>query len=75
MTFEGIDQTHPGTKTRSLVLGFVRDGLGFVISARCASSNFEARRNLFQKMLKSFMLTAPPASRNSPTGRDNPRIA
>ncbi len=75
MTFEGMDQTHPGTKTRSLVLGFVRDGLGFVISARTNASNFEARRNLLQTMLKSFMLTARPANGSSPYGRDNPRIA
>jgi len=75
MMFEGLDQSHPGTKTRSLVMAFVRDGLGYVISARAASSNFEARRSVLQTMLKTFTLTAPKVNQTIPSGRDNPGIA
>lgn len=55
--FSGGDNTHPGTRTTSLVLAFVREGRGYVISARTQASQFAARRPLLEKLVRSFTLT------------------
>jgi hypothetical protein len=59
--FTGIDQTHPGTHTQSMILAFVRDGRAYVISARTQADRFEARRALLERMVKSFSIMKRPA--------------
>jgi len=52
--FTGIDQTHPGTRTQSLVLAFVRDGQAYVVSARTLAARFNARRPILERLVRSF---------------------
>jgi hypothetical protein len=52
--FTGMDQTHPGTRTESLVLTFVRNGRAYVVSARTKSTNFASRRKIMEAMVRSF---------------------
>jgi hypothetical protein len=56
MTFTGMDLTHPGTKTASVVLAFVRAGKAYVISARTDAAHFKARQALLENMVKSFRI-------------------
>ncbi|HLV79854.1 MAG TPA: hypothetical protein VKT32_06205 [Chthonomonadaceae bacterium] len=58
--FTGLDQTHPGTRTQSMILAFVRDGHAYVISARTQADRFAARRALLERMVKSFSVTKRP---------------
>jgi hypothetical protein len=57
--FTGMDQSHPGTKTESLMLAFVKEGRAYVLSARTAASQFPARRPVLEKLVRSFTFTAP----------------
>jgi hypothetical protein len=52
--FTGMDQSHPGTRTESIVLIFVRNGRGYVVSARTKATNFAARRKIMEAMVRSF---------------------
>jgi hypothetical protein len=52
--FKGIDNAHPGKRSKSLVLACVKDGIAYVLSARTLEQNFVGRVRLFEKMLKSF---------------------
>ncbi len=54
ITFTGIDLSHPGTQTASVVLLFVRNGRAYVISARSGATHFNGRRPILEKMLRSF---------------------
>lgn len=65
-TFSGADNSHPGTRTQSIILVFIRGGLGYVVSARTAAARFPARRALLQNIVKSFMFTAPRAVSSAP---------
>jgi len=58
--FSGIDNAHPGTRTQSIILAFVRDGRAYVISARTQAEHFAARRALLERMVKSFAVTKRP---------------
>lgn len=62
VVFSGIDHTHPGTRTQSIVLTFVRDGRAYVVSARTAAAQFAARQPLLEKMVRSFALNATSAA-------------
>jgi hypothetical protein len=65
-TFTGKDHSHPGTRTQSLVLAFVRDGHAYVISARTAADHYGTRETLLRKMVTSFTFTAKsPSFRNA----------
>ena len=57
MTFTGMDLSHPGTKTTSVVLAFVRNGRSYVLSARTGSTHFNGRRPILEKVLRSFEFT------------------
>ena len=63
-TFTGIDQSHPGTRTQSMLLAFVKNGRAYVLSARTAANQFKARQPLLEKMIKSFTLRTSTASSN-----------
>jgi len=39
-SFVGLDTTHPGVKTHTLLMVMVRNGKGYVISARTAEEHF-----------------------------------
>lgn len=52
--FTGMDMSHPGTKTSSVVLFFVRNDKAYVVSARTDAARFGSRRPILEKMLKSF---------------------
>jgi hypothetical protein len=60
MTFVGDDMTHPGARTKSVVIALIRGGKGYVISVRSGASRFEARKVLLNAMLESFV--PPPNS-------------
>jgi hypothetical protein len=61
--FTGMDQSHPGTKTESILLAFVKDGRAYVVSGRTAASRFALRRPLLEKLVRSFTFTPATASR------------
>ncbi len=54
LTFTGIDLSHPGTQTASVVLVFVRNGRSYVVSARSAAAHFNGRRPILEKLVRSF---------------------
>ena len=58
-TFSGTDDSHPGTRTQSIVLTFVKGNLGYVVSARTQAAKYPVRQSLLQAMVKSFMFTPP----------------
>ncbi len=53
-TFTGLDMSHPGTQTSSVVVLFVRNGKAYVISARSNATHFNGRRPILEKMALSF---------------------
>ena len=61
LIFTGVDQTHPGTKTQSLVLAFVRDGQAYVVSARTTAAHYNARRPILERLVKSFTVASKSA--------------
>jgi hypothetical protein len=61
-TFSAIDLTHPGTRTQSIVLAFVRDGQAYVVSARTVATRYNARRPILERLIKSFTVASKSAS-------------
>jgi hypothetical protein len=55
-TFTGMDNSHPGTRTQTLILAFVKDGRGYIVSARTNAVRFDFRRAALEKMVRSFSL-------------------
>jgi hypothetical protein len=62
-TFTGMDISHPGTKTQSMLLAFVKNGRAYVVSARTSASQFRLRQPLLDKMVHSFTFTSTTASK------------
>ncbi len=62
VNFTGFDPAHPGTKTQSLVLAFVRDGHAYIISARTLAAKFKDRQPLLESLMWSFTLPKRPAA-------------
>jgi hypothetical protein len=60
--YVGKPTSHPGTKTQTICMAFVQDGRAYVVSARTFAKDFEARRPLLERMVRSF---APPASKSA----------
>ena len=58
LIFSGLDDTHPGLRTTSVVLTVIRDGRAYVISARTSASSFKARQEILEKMVKSFAFSS-----------------
>jgi hypothetical protein len=53
-TLTGMDRSHPGTRTQSIVLAFVRDRHAYVVSARTSVSSFKARGAILERLVKSI---------------------
>jgi hypothetical protein len=53
-TFDGVDRSLPDMPTKSMVLAFVRDGVGYVISGRARASRFDQWGKLLHSLVRSF---------------------
>ncbi|HEV2473185.1 MAG TPA: hypothetical protein VGS41_11000, partial [Chthonomonadales bacterium] len=60
-SFSGMDTTHPGTRTQSLVMALIRDGKAYVVSARTNAEYFDARRPALEKMVRSLQFLHKPS--------------
>ena len=56
-TFTGMDNSHPGVKTQTVLIAFVKDGKGYVVSARTAAARFPARQKVLETLVKSFLFS------------------
>lgn len=63
----GKDHTHSGARTHSVILVFVREGLGYVVSARTAAARYSARQPLLRNLVRSFAFLPGPAARRQAT--------
>ena len=61
--FTGADTSHDGLKTQSVVLAFVKDGHGYVVSARTRASQFKARQALLEKLVCSIAFSTRSVSK------------
>ena len=52
--FLGNDNTHPGLRTATIVMTFIRDGSAYVVSARTVAQRFDTRKAILEKMVNSF---------------------
>lgn len=59
LRFTGMDNTHPGTKTQTVLLAFVKGMRGYVISARTDAAKFPLRQKALETMVKTFCFTPP----------------
>lgn len=66
LTFTGLDDSHPGTRTTSIVLMVVHDGRAYVISARTSAENFKSRQAILEKMVRSFNFVSGKAENTQP---------
>jgi hypothetical protein len=55
--FSAMDISHPGTRTQSLVLAFVKDSRAYVLSARTAANKYKLRRPVLEALIRSFDFT------------------
>jgi hypothetical protein len=53
-TFRGIDQSHPQTRTETVILALVRNGRAYVISARTYANRFQDRQALMEGLVRSL---------------------
>lgn len=60
LCFTGEDNAHPGTRIQSVVLAFVKSGLGYIVSARTGAREFPARASVINYMVRSFSFSLPP---------------
>lgn len=56
VTFQGVDHALPDVPTRSLVLSFVKDGKGYVISGRAQAGEFSQWEKTLRCLIRSFTL-------------------
>lgn len=61
--FTGMDLAHPGTRTESVLLAFVKNGRAYVVSARTAARQFRLRQPMLEKIVHSFTFTNTTASK------------
>jgi hypothetical protein len=54
--FTGMDLTHPGTRTESVILTFVQDGRAYVVSGRTKASQYRAHGPILERLVRSFTL-------------------
>lgn len=55
--FTGLDQTHPGTRTQSIILALVKDGNAYVVSGRTAANRYKLQQPALEKMVRSLGFT------------------
>jgi hypothetical protein len=71
MTFKGMDQALPGIPTRSMVLTLVRDGRGYVVSARTRESDYPAKEKFLRCLVRSLAFAkSPPRKPPAPAKKD-----
>jgi hypothetical protein len=58
-TFDGIDHALPDIPTKSIVMTFVRNGTGYVISGRARASRFDQWAKLLHSLVRSFAIDPP----------------
>jgi len=76
LTFKGIDRAEPDIATRSLVMALVRDGKGYVISARARAGEFDKWERLLRCLVRSFAFTPKAHSApNTPSGQEETKKA
>ena len=63
-TFDGLDRSLPDTPTKSMVLAFVHDGVGYVISGRARASRFDQWQQLLHSLVRSFCVEAAPQAKH-----------
>ena len=56
-TFTGLDNSHPGVKTQTVLMAFVKDGKGYIVSARTAAARFVARQKVLETLVRSFLFS------------------
>ncbi len=66
--FVGLDHSHPGKKTHTMMLIFIQDDRGYLVSARTEEAKFEGRRLFLEKMVRSLVpvLVQPKTPEASP---------
>lgn len=62
-TFRGLDQTHPNTRTQSIILVYTHRGKAYVVSARTLAGQFAERQPLLDGLVRSLTFTSKTASR------------
>jgi hypothetical protein len=62
-TFRGIDQSHPNTKTTSIILVCTHRGRAYVISARTQATRFPERQPLLDGLVRSLTFSGGTAQR------------
>lgn len=60
LNFKGVDPSLPNVPTRSMVMTFVKDGKGYVISGRMKADQFKEREKLIRCLMRSFSFTPVP---------------
>ena len=62
MQFKGVDNTHPNTRTQSIVLVQIHHGKAYIISARTYSEKFADRWPLLDGLVRSLTFPGRAAS-------------
>jgi hypothetical protein len=62
-TFRGMDQTHPNTRTVSIILVHTHRGKAYVVSARTQAAHFADRQPLLDGLVRSLTFSSTTASR------------
>lgn len=74
-TFRGIDATHPGMRTQSIVLTLVHGAKAYVISARTPEARYKSRQPVLERMVRSFAVAVRRTDSKSRTVPDGARSA
>ncbi|MDE2126868.1 MAG: hypothetical protein KGJ62_09790 [Armatimonadetes bacterium] len=67
--FTGGDESHPGVRTRSLILTLMHGGKAYVVSARTAVWNYTARLPLLKTLVESLAFDAVRTQSTTPAAR------
>jgi hypothetical protein len=59
-TFDGVDHALPDMPTKSMVLTFVRNGIGYVVSGRARASRFDQWEQLLHSLVRSIGVDPEP---------------
>jgi hypothetical protein len=60
-TFRGMDQTHPNTRTESIILVYTHRGRAYVVSARTQANKFAERQPLLDGLVRSLTFSSSTA--------------
>lgn len=62
-TFDGVDHALPDTPTKSMILTFVRNGVGYIISGRARANRFDQWEKLLHSLVRSFAIEPEPPTK------------